>query len=96
MAKHTTVEGVCLEFERTIPLLGRHCRTKSSQRGTPPYFDLVVEDGKRVEMVRVLEKGAVQQLTSLMSLREMASLLEGIRLADYVALPTAATSEDSA
>lgn len=79
----TTPDSVALQFERTIPLMGDNCRTKASQRTTPPYLQLVIDEGK-AQIISVNERDESTDLTDLLSLRDMSSFIAGMAFADLL------------
>ena len=79
----TTPDSVALDFERTIPMMGDNARTETSTRGRPPYFRLGVEDGK-ASIIHTDANREADIIAGAMPLRDMARLLEGMRLADYI------------
>jgi len=82
VAKRITAEGVALEFEQVIPLVSPSCRTMYARRGRAPYVELARNE-KTLQIVYVGSDG-VEELTDRMGVKDMARLLEGLRLGDYL------------
>lgn len=80
----TTPDSVALDFERTIPMMGDHTRTTASTRARPPYYDLLCAEGKAQIVFCANTQDAPDKLTDIMSVKDMARVLEGMRLADYI------------
>jgi|GEM_PF-5649966 len=78
-----TEDRVQLEFESTIPLLGREFRTKRSRAGRPPYYELVaLADGKHFVVAKVENPAHPGALAFEGKLSDVHAWLQGIQWAD--------------